>query len=124
DLPQNLELLGWLEFQGPRFNELLNQSRVICIPSRMESFAAAALDGAAMGCVPVGFAVGALPEILEGLGSVAPSETIDAFVATVKAVVSAEKTDVEKIRHLAVTRFSIEKRQRAIGEVIEQLFLG
>jgi len=59
-----------MDFQGKEFVSVLNSSRMVCLPSRLESFGAALIDGAIQGCVPIGFSVGALPEVINGLGPI------------------------------------------------------
>lgn len=118
---QNLELTGYLEYQGAKFRQVLNESRVICMPSRMESFGAAAFDGASYGCVPVAFAVGALPEVLEGIGELVPDGDIKGLVSAIDRTVRLPQVDVMKLRNLSNERFSLERRALALSEVIHAL---
>jgi hypothetical protein len=117
DQPKNLELLGWLEFQGAQFQRLLSESRAICLPSRMESFGAAAFDGAAMGCVPVGFAVGALPDGLRGVGISVQPGSIESMTKALRDVIHSQNINIETLRSRIDERFSLEKRRNGLSEV-------
>jgi glycosyltransferase involved in cell wall biosynthesis len=117
----NLELLGWLQYQGEKFVGLLNESRVVCAPSRMESFGAAAFDGASYGCIPVAFSVGALPELLSGIGRLVSEDRVDMMANAIQESVDQSGIDVNTIRGICLDRFSIERRKQSIGKVLGNL---
>jgi glycosyltransferase involved in cell wall biosynthesis len=115
----NLELIGFLPFQSSRFIDLLNSSRVVCLPSRMESFGAAMIDGAIFGCVPVSLSVGALPEVVSGFGETVSDSA--ALATAIERVITGTGRDVEQIRMAALNRFPIERRKVALEALFAKL---
>ncbi len=79
-----LGLSKWVVFegekQGAELAALLNQHRVLVVPSVWaEPFGIVALEGLACGCVVVASQVGGLPEALGGLGHFFPSGDAEAL---------------------------------------------
>lgn len=118
---QNLELLGPLPFHSEAFFELLNSSRVICAPSRSESFGAALADGALMGCIPIGFDVGAIPEVLGGAGALVPAGDCMAMAEAIRnALDQSEALSKDQIATIR-DRFSPHVRAARLKELIGDL---
>ncbi|MGE0526239.1 MAG: glycosyltransferase family 4 protein [Bdellovibrionales bacterium] len=110
----NLVLTGFLEFGGPEFRDLLEESRVVLLSSRCESFGVALIDGALMGCVPVSFAVGALPEVIEGIGRLVPPGNVHLLAQAVRDVMDLKNFDNSKIQAAVQERFSYARRRDAL----------
>ncbi|NJL24159.1 MAG: glycosyltransferase family 4 protein [Calothrix sp. SM1_5_4] len=116
----NLKLFGFLKFQGPEFVELLNSSRVVCLPSRMESFGAALIDGALLGCWPVCFDVGALAETIGGLGSLVSDGRIDDLARVIRELINDESISAEEIRQKGIERFSQDRRAELLRSIFAE----
>lgn len=114
-LAQELGLTGAISFLGKRSDvpELLRQADVLLMPSEMESFGLAALEGMASGVVPLGTRVGGVPELIR--------DGLDGFLCEVGdvAAMAAHATRLmsdltlcrqygEAARQSAAERFSTE----------------
>lgn len=123
---ENLEILGMVPFHSKEFFALLNSSRVICCPSRCESFGAAVLDAALMGCWPVAFDVGSLPEVMSRIGTLVPACDVAKMVkvirekiqmsdynssAAIQEIRSSFGPDVRKVRLKKVVRDTLAKNR-------------
>lgn len=66
-MAQELNVSSSVRFWGKRNDvpELLREAEVLLMPSEMESFGLAALEGMSSGVVPVGTDVGGVPELIE-----------------------------------------------------------
>lgn len=118
ETPQNLEYLGYVDFHSAQFLQLLNESKAVVVPSRLESFNAASLDGAAMGCVPVVFDVGALPEVLVAQGRLAKADDVPDLCRHIAGVMALDDVNVEALRREVQNRFSLELRREKLAQVI------
>jgi L-malate glycosyltransferase len=129
-LAHDLGLIGSVRFLGKRNDvpALLREADVLLMPSEMESFGLAALEGMSSGVVPVGTNVGGVPELIDdGLsGYLCDVGDVDAMAARVVDVM----TDAPRCagmaaaaRRTAVERFStdliIPKYEALYRRVIE-----
>lgn len=119
--PPNLKILGFLKFQGPEFSDLLNTSRVILSTSRCESFGAGLVDGALYGCRPIAFGVGALPEVIGGIGEIVPHESVTEMALVLERAIAERSRDVNQTRRLAGDRFARSVRKRLLQEALESV---
>ncbi len=116
--PPNLRILGRLSDEQLR--EEYRRARVYAQLSRYEAFGSALGEAMACGCVPVGTQVGGIAALVADTGPLVPPGDVD---ATVRAVREAfERGDGTAARQRIVDRYSIERRRRAITEVVESLF--
>ena len=88
---QSAGLSSAVNFTGPRSGaalvELLNQHRVLVIPSRwQEPFGVVALEGIAAGCVVVGSNGGGLPDAIGACGESFPNGDADALASVLAAL--------------------------------------
>lgn len=98
----------------------LQEAKVICQFSRYESFGLALIEGMLCECVPVGYRYGGTKEIInKNIGYLIENLNVtEGAVAIKKAIVSTDKGT--KAREYVINNFSIEKRQAAIIEMIDQ----
>ncbi len=118
--PANLEITGFLKFRSPEFMEFLDASRVVLLLSRRESFGAALIDGALLGCRPVAFSVGALPEVVEGFGRLAPDGDMPEMTRVLKNALS-EPANVNEIHREAASRFSEARRKAGFVSLLSEI---
>ena len=117
----NLQCVGWVPYESERFADLLNNSRMVCLTSRTESFGAALIDGARYGCLPVASPSGAIPEILSQVGLCASSEEISDLASLIQKNINAPHFDVHLIQKNALARFSESQRASNIEAVARPL---
>lgn len=106
---------------GSDLVSLLNQHRVMVIPSRSEPFGIVALEGIACGCVVIGSDAGGLPEAIGQCGIVFPNGNVKALSeALERALLDPDvrgRVDAQRPAHLA--RFSRREVARRYLDVIE-----
>lgn len=117
----NLLLMGFVPFRSQEFVDLLNSSRVVCLPSRTESFGAALVDGALFGCVPIAFAVGAIPYVIENIGVAVIQEDVTALANAIARAADLEDVDVEDLRTRILDKFSRSARERTLRACFSEL---
>lgn len=109
-LVHDLALDSQVRFVGPltgaRLNRVMNQHKVLVIPSRVEeSFGLVALEGIAAGCFVVGADAGGLPEAIGPCGSLArrgdPGDLADKISAACGDPRLLERAQEAASRHLA-----------------------
>jgi len=106
---------------GSELAALINQHRIMVVPSRSEGFGIVALEGIACGCIVVGSDTGGLPEAIGNCGIIFRSgDVVD--LSKVLMQVLADKAVEERIlaareHHLA--RFTRREVARQYLEVIE-----
>jgi glycosyltransferase involved in cell wall biosynthesis len=84
ELPPGVTNLGLLPFEEVR--RLLAEATVFVLPTRFESFGIAFLDAMVSGVPCVGSQVGAVPEILEGVGVCVPPGDAQALATAIGAL--------------------------------------
>ena len=110
-LAHDLGLIGAVRFLGKRNDvpALLREADVLLMPSEMESFGLAALEGMASGVVPLGTCVGGVPELI--------TDGVDGYLCEVGAVerMAAQAagllSDLDRCREmgLAARRTAVER---------------
>jgi L-malate glycosyltransferase len=95
-LAHELGLIGHIRFLGKRNDVplLLRETDVLLMPSEMESFGLAALEGMASGVVPIGTRVGGVPELIE--------DGVDGFLCEVGDVDAMAERAVRVLQHVGV----------------------
>ncbi len=114
-LAHDLGIIGYVRFLGKR-NDVPAQLRdadVLLMPSEMESFGLAALEGMASGVIPIGTRVGGVPELIEeGVsGFLCDVGDVDAMAARAIQVLShgpACEAMAKAARRAAEERFSTD----------------
>jgi glycogen synthase len=105
-----LHLTSQVEFVGPKSGEelvqLLNQHRVLVVPSRWnEPFGIVALEGIACGCFVIGSSGGGLPEAIGPCGVTFENGDVgmlaDRLQSVLREPTSSQLTAEESNRHLA-----------------------
>lgn len=128
--PYDVSVMGKLqsinpgvEFTGEVSHEMLiewlDKAKVYCQLSRIESFGYALAEAMALECYPVVSDQGALPEIVGDVGQIVRygdvSATAEAMMKGLRAVEGHEA------RMRIVEAFSIEKREKALRHLIDEL---
>lgn len=115
--PQNVEFVSFLSH--PELIEWYQRASVYCQLSRYESFGVSLAEAMSCGCVPVITRNGALPEVVGSTGFYVnygdENETADAIR---KALHSGKGKEA---RERIVKLFSIERREKELKKVIEDL---
>jgi glycosyltransferase involved in cell wall biosynthesis len=120
ELP-NIRTLGWLENMSPIFSEVLNDSKVILLPSLIESFGVCILEGGLHGCVPVASNTHALPEIIGNSGAVCPLHDTRCFESAILDAITTYK-NVNDIQNSFSERFSTKTRKDSLVRLLKSFF--
>jgi glycosyltransferase involved in cell wall biosynthesis len=120
---KNLTLAGHLEFHSEAYFDLLNSSRIICAPSRGESFGAAVLDGALVGCYPIAFRVGSLPEVMNGIGTLVEGDNVDEMVACIREKLDLPSYDPAQAIEKISRRYSPVVREERLTNVLQEFLV-
>ncbi len=114
-LAHELGLIGHIRFLGKRNDvpSLLREADVLLMPSEMESFGLAALEGMASGVVPIGTRVGGVPELIDDavsgfLCGVGDIEGMAEAACRVLRDPATRQTMGSAARRIAEERFSTE----------------
>lgn len=115
--PPNLEIVGRISDEELR--ERFRQARVYVQLSRYEAFGSALGEAMACGCVPVGTDVGGIAAQIDGVGALVPAGDVE---ATVRAIQDAyTRGDAAASRRRIVEHYPIERRRRALTEIVSSL---
>ena len=118
--PPNLRILDRISDEELR--EQFRRARVYVQLSRYEAFGSALGEAMACGCTPVGTRVGGIATLIGDTGYFVPVGDVE---PTVRAIQEAFRTgDGIAARQRVVEQFSIDRRRRALTEVVEGLFRG
>lgn len=97
DLTAQVEFAGIR--QGYELAELLNQHRILVVPSSWaEPFGIVALEGIACGCVVVGSDMGGLPEAIGPCGPTFPNKDVLALTQCLRTLLEKNGTEFSKFR--------------------------
>jgi N-acetyl-alpha-D-glucosaminyl L-malate synthase BshA len=130
-LAHDLGLISFVRFMGKRNDvpALLREADVLLMPSEMESFGLAALEGMASGVVPLGTTVGGVPELITDghdgyLTAVGDVEAMAAHAVSLLSDLDHCHSMGQAARRTAAERFStdliIPKYEAVYRQVIEQ----
>jgi glycosyltransferase involved in cell wall biosynthesis len=121
-LPPNLKLYPFLP--GEKFRGLLAESRFVLQLSVSEGFPNALCEAMLCHCVPLGSAVGAIPEIIGDTGFIAASRDKDYLFRKIEEALG---TSPEKLRQMALRArnriaesYHISKREKAFLGLISE----
>lgn len=114
----NIKNLGWLENMGQVFSEILNNSKIILQPSRIESFGVAVAEGGLHGCIPVVSNEYSLPEIAGEYGRSCSFQDVAAFQSAIREVLQKDY-DVSGIQKYYFNRFSTVYREEKLIKLLK-----
>lgn len=115
---ENLELVGYLEFDSFEFNNLLNSSKFITQLSFYESFGAAVVDGAIRGCYPIVTDQFALNELIENIGIKVKYDDMNLLAEKIKRLDLETVSALDVSNHFA-SRYSLNLRKERILNLID-----
>lgn len=116
EAPSNVEIIPFLDR-----NELLGyyqRARIYFQPSRTEGLPNSLCEAMLCGCIPVGTNVGGIPTAIGDAGFLAPYGDVDKMTAALKSALIAHGTVGEEARRRIASEFTIERRERALLEII------
>ena len=97
------------------------RAKVYCQLSYYESFGMALAEAMACGCVPVVTDRGALPEVVGDTGFYGPYGTPKATAEVIRKALNSSGDLGKKARERIKNMFSIERRERELIEIIEEI---
>ena len=109
----NLTMTGFLPDED--LDDLLNESKYYVQLSHHEGFGCSIVDAALMGCYPIVFDRFAMPEVVEGCGSIVPPESVELVK---QEILKGPSVEVEKMRVFYQDKFPMEKRKKALNRII------
>ncbi len=116
EAPSNVEIIP---FVGR--NELLGhyqRARIYFQPSRNEGLPNSLCEAMLCGCIPVGTDVGGIPTAIGNAGFLAPYGDVEKMTAALNSAFVAKGAVGEEARERIATEFTIERRERALLELI------
>lgn len=116
EAPPNVEIIPFVDR-----NELLGhyqRARIYFQPSRAEGLPNSLCEAMLCGCVPVGTEVGGIPTAIGNAGFLAPYGDVEKMTAALKSALVAKAAAGEEARKRIATEFTIERRERALLEII------
>lgn len=119
-LPTNIKLVGSINYASKEFIDILNTSRIIFQHSMIESFCAAVVDGALMGCLPLVSDRFSLPEIVGEDGLVARFGDMEQIENLILENIN-KPYSCEAKRASFAQRFSIEKRKEGLLKILKSI---
>lgn len=120
-LPPNFWLAGEFGYSSEAFSELLNSSKMIFQHSMIESFGAAVVDGALMGCLPIVSDRFSLPEVVGEKGIVIQYGNLDKLMEVVSKYMESEMIKPHELSTYFSERYSLTKREEKIHQIIRAL---
>lgn len=114
----NLTITGFLS-EEDLFN-LLNDAKLYLQLSHHEGFGCSVVDAALMGNYPIVYDRYALPEVVEGAGSVVPFSNLEKVKEEIISKLQS-KIDEVKLKDHYLTRFSFEKRKSQMLSEMKKL---
>lgn len=117
---KNLTLLGSIEFNSPKFNEILLKSRFIVQLSYYESFGAALVDGAIRGCCPIATNSYALSELVKEVGIGVTHGDIQCIINQVSLFEANPISPIE-LSEYYVKRYPLARRRESLLLALEKL---
>jgi len=121
-LPSNLKLYPFLPKE--EFVSLLAESRFILQLSVSEGFPNALCEAMLCHCVPLGSAVGAIPEIIGDTGFIAASRDKEYLSGMVEGILGTSQESLQqlalKARERITERYHISRREKAFHDLIAE----
>jgi len=115
-LPQNVEIIGWLEFS--QLIKYYQEAKVYCQFSLLESFGAALAEAMFYECIPVGFNVGAIPEIVGESGYIISTRNSIEAAKFVRFAAMEQKTKGVIARRRIESSFNSQIRENKLRNIL------
>ncbi|MCS5490256.1 glycosyltransferase family 4 protein [Algoriphagus limi] len=113
----NIEVLGKLDSE--KLRELYNSNQFYLQLSTTEGFPNALGEAMACGCIPIGSAVGAIPEIIGDCGTILAKKDLKLLENLIQELVKEDLNELSKNASSRITQnFSFEKRKKALLEAL------
>lgn len=113
----NITILGKLKAE--KLKELYNSHQFYLQLSTTEGFPNALGEAMACGCIPIGSAVGAIPEIIGDVGGVLKEKNILFLEKIIHELATQDLAELSRRASLRITQnFSFEKRKKALLEAL------
>ena len=119
DQPKNLRLVGPV-----KHNELLHyyqEASVYCQLSMREGFGSALAEAMLCGCIPVGYDVQGVANLVAGVGHLVPTREPENAIDSVTKALSGDAEQRKSVRDFIKQNFSREKRGLDIKNIIKSL---
>jgi glycosyltransferase involved in cell wall biosynthesis len=110
----NVTCLGYVKNLSGEFSNILNQSKVILLPSMIESFGASVIEGGLHGCIPLVSKNFALPEVVGEKGETCG--TINDYSIAIEKIMKSE-VQVTEIQSYYQKRFKSELRKESFRQL-------
>ena len=117
----NIRTLGYVENMSEIFSEILNESKIILLPSIKESFGVSILEGCLHGCVPVVSNCYSLPEITGAQGKICEVGKAESYSKAIYEILS-HNNDAQKIQDYYLEKFHLAKRKESLSKVLRSIF--
>lgn len=116
--PRNVQFLGFLS--RDQLAEYYKRAKVYVQASSHEAFGLSVAEAMLAGCVPVVTKAGALPEVVGDCGILVESVSPVRLAEAVSQALMMPAEATLRCRQHVLTAFPMEKRRRAISEVIDK----
>lgn len=117
--PENVELIPYV----PQ-SELLpyyQKAKVYCQPSYTEGLPNTLCEAMLCGCIPVGTAAGGIPTAIGTAGYLVDYRDQSGLVKAIQSALASPATDGLKARDRIAREFTLERRERSLCGVIDEL---
>lgn len=117
--PSRFRVLGYID--DKQLTSLYENSHILLAPSRYESFGLIYIEAMRAGCIPIGLAVGGVPEVIEHNvnGFIMPSDD-PRMISEEILKLANNRTQIDLLAEAAIkshsARFTLEKMSRDIAE--------
>jgi glycosyltransferase involved in cell wall biosynthesis len=115
----NVILKGFVRNLSGDFHSILNNAKIILLPSKIESFGASVVEGALHGCMPITSSSYALPEIVGEMGKVCYLNILKSFQIAIEEVITATDVDVNELQQYYFRRFNSNRRKEAFRKIFK-----
>ena len=119
DAPPNVELIPYVprtELRG-----YYQKAKVYCQPSYTEGLPNTLCEAMLCGCIPVGTIAGGIPTAIGDTGYLVSYRDQPALVQALRSALAAPAGDGLKARQRIEKEFTVERRERALLSVIQEL---
>lgn len=99
-------------------DKIINNSRFYLQLSNHEGFGASVVDAALMGCYPIVFNKGSLPEVVTTHGKVVEFEDYNSIIQAINSNYERNDLDVEEIRSSYQKTFPLSTREEKLRDLI------
>lgn len=117
--PENVEFTGWLEDEP--LNDLISKSSVYLQLSQHEGFGLSMAESMLAGCIPVVTRAGSIPEVVGKAGTYVSADDPVEIAEVVAELIESDDSRRSMVRQRILANFPIEKRRKALCELIERV---